>query len=354
MGLRIAQIAPLAESVPPKLYGGTERVVSYLTEELVEMGHQVTLFASGDSKTKAELVAPCPQALRLDKRCYDYNAHQAYMLELLYQEAHRFDIIHSHLDYLPFSQFRRMSTANLTTMHGRLDLFDVKALHQEFSDMPVVSISLAQRSPVPYDNWVGNVYHGIPENLLAFHEKPGSYLAFLGRICPEKRVDLAIEIAKRVGMKLKIAAKVDPADQTYFEKNIEPLLHHPLIEYIGEIGEDKKGEFLGNAYALLFPIDWPEPFGMVLIEAWACGTPVISCKRGSVPELVAPGISGFICENVEEAAAAVKKINTLDRRKIRAYFETRFSSRRMAQDYLKVYFSLLEGKEPQKKVLQLA
>jgi glycosyltransferase involved in cell wall biosynthesis len=271
---KIAQVAPLYESVPPKYYGGTERVVSYLTEQLVRQGHEVTLFASGDSVTKARLVAPCRPALRLDKHCLDQLAHHVLMLELGLEEAASFDIIHSHIDYLHFPLSRCQPISHLTTPHGRLDIPDLVPLYEEFSEIPVVSISNAQREPLPWLNWLGTVYHGLPDDLYRFRESPVKHLAFLRRISPEKRVDWAIEIAKRLGMQIRVAAKVDDIDREYFEDVVVPLLKDPLVEYVGEIGDGEKDEFLGNAYALLFPIDWPEPFGLVMIEAMACGTPV--------------------------------------------------------------------------------
>lgn len=343
--MRIAQVAPLYESVPPKYYGGTERVVSYLTEELVRQGHEVTLFASGDSITKAHLVAPCRRSLRLDRNCIDQLAHHLLLLELVFKNTRYFDIIHFHIDYLHFPLTRRQKTPTLTTLHGRLDIPDLIPLYKEFKDIPVVSISNAQREPLPWINWQGTVYHGLPEDLYTFKETPGKYLAFLGRISPEKRVDRAIEIAKRVGMELKIAAKVDKVDQAYFEAVIEPLLKDPLVEYIGEIGEGEKNAFLGNAYALLFPIDWPEPFGLVMIEAMACGTPVIAYRRGSVPEVLVEGVTGFTVTTLEDAINAVERVSRINRKQCRQVFEERFSASRMAQDYLAIYQQLLESAE---------
>jgi len=339
--LRIAQVAPLYESVPPKYYGGTERVVSYLTEELVKMGHEVTLFASGDSVTRARLIAPCRRSLRLDKHCVDQLAHYILMLEEVAKRAHEFDIIHYHIDYLHFPLSRRLKVPHLTTMHGRMDIPDLVNLYKEFGDMPVVSISNSQREPLPLLNWIGTVYHGIPEDMYRFQEKPGDYLAFLGRISPEKRVDRAIEIAKRVGMEIKIAAKVDAVDRQYFEDVVEPLLKDPHVEYLGEIGEGEKEEFLRNAYALLFPINWPEPFGLVMIEAMACGTPVIAYRKGSVPEVMVEGVTGFIVGGLEDAVVAVKNVEKIDRRMCRRVFEERFTSTRMANDYLKIYNRVL-------------
>jgi glycosyltransferase involved in cell wall biosynthesis len=335
--VRIAQVAPLYESVPPKYYGGTERVVSYLTEELVRLGHEVTLFASGDSVTKAELVAVCKRSLRLDEQCQDQLAHHVLMLEQVAKVVDHFDIIHYHTSYLHLPFSRRHKVSQVTTLHGRLDIPDLIPLYQEFRETPVISISNAQREPLAWLNWQGTVSHGVPEDLFAFKETPGQYLAFLGRISPEKRVDQAIEIARRTGMKLKIAAKVDVVDREYFESCIKPLLDDPLIEFIGEIAEKEKKEFLGNAYAFLFPIDWPEPFGLVMIEALACGTPIIAYRRGSVPEVLEDGVTGFIVDNVEEAVAAVGKISNISRKTCRQIFEKRFTATCMAQNYLAIY-----------------
>jgi glycosyltransferase involved in cell wall biosynthesis len=338
--MKIAQIAPLYESVPPQTYGGTERVVSYLTEKLVEMGHEVTLFAAGDSVTSARLIPQTPCALRLDETCVDQIAAHVLMVEHLFQQASSFDVIHSHIDYFPFSSARRSQTPVLTTLHGRLDIKDLVPLYREFSDLPVVSISRSQQHPLSWINWVGTVYHGLPENLYSLNGKPAPYLAFLGRISPEKGLDAAIEIAKRAGIPLKIAAKVDKMDAEYFREEIRPLLDHPLIEYLGEIGEGEKREFLGNALALLAPIDWPEPFGLVFIEAMACGTPVITRPRGSAPELIDPGVTGVLVETVEEAVEALRNLSRIDRRRCREVFERRFTSARMAEDYLELYRKL--------------
>jgi glycosyltransferase involved in cell wall biosynthesis len=342
--MRIAQVAPLYESVPPQYYGGTERVVSYLTEELVRQGHEVTLFASGDSVTKARLVAPCRRSLRLDKHCLDKLSHHMLELELVMKDPSLFDIIHFHISYLHFSLARRQSTPHLTTLHGRLDIPDLVPLYQEFNEVPVVSISNAQREPLPWLNWQGNVHHGLPEDLYRFRETPGQYLAFLGRISPEKRIDRAIEIAKRVGIEIKIAAKVDEVDRTYFEHVVAPLLTDPLVEYMGEIDDDEKDEFLGNAYALLFPIDWPEPFGLVMVEAMACGTPVIAYRHGSVPEVIADGVTGFIVDELEDAVKAAECIAALSRNHCRQLFEQRFSAARMAEDYVAIYQRLTDKK----------
>lgn len=335
--MKIAQVSPLFESVPPKYYGGTERVVSYLTEELIRQGHEVTLFASGDSVTKASLIAPCKKSLRLDKNCIDRMAHHILMLEMLLQRFEEFDIIHFHIDYLHFPISRRMHAPHITTLHGRLDIPDLVPLYREFSDIPLVSISNAQREPLPWVNWKRTIYHGIPADLYTFRPESGKYLAFLGRISPEKRVDRAIEVARRVGMPLKIAAKVDAADKEYFEEVIKPLLKSKDVEYLGEIGEAEKNEFLGNAYALLFPIDWPEPFGLVMIEAMACGTPVIAFRKGSVPEVMVDGVTGKIVHNIGEAVRAVYELSNFNRLKCRKLFEERYTSERMAKDYLEVY-----------------
>ena len=343
--MRIAQVAPLIESVPPKLYGGTERVASYLTEELVRQGHQVTLFASGDSKTSAELVPIVPRALRLDRNYINPEVFHLLLIEKVYQRAADFDVIHFHLDALHFPLTRRMGRATVTTMHGRLDLPELDALFREFREVPVVSISNAQRIPLPQANWQATVYNGVPAEHYTFREDPGHYLAFLGRISPEKRVDRAIEIARRVGMPLRIAAKVDRADEEYFQERIRPLLDDPLVEYIGEINEQEKNAFLGEAYALLLPIDWPEPFGLVMIEAMACGTPVVAYRHGSVPEVVDHGVTGFIVDGIEDAAAAVQQIDSINRRTCRQVFEERFSARRMARDYATVYEQLIYGRE---------
>jgi glycosyltransferase involved in cell wall biosynthesis len=344
--MRIAQVAPLFESVPPRYYGGTERVVSYLTEELVGQGHDVTLFASGDSVTEARLVAGCRQSLRLDRQCVDRLAPQIVMLEQVFKDAGRFDVIHFHVDYLHFPLSRRQAVRQVTTLHGRLDIPELDPLYREFHGMPVVSISDAQREPLPFANWLGTVHHGIPPDLYTFREQPGRYLAFLGRISPEKRVDRAIEIAERLSMPLSIAAKVDAVDREYFEHVVRPLLESPYAEYVGEIGEGEKDELLGNAYALLFPIDWPEPFGLVMIEAMACGTPVIAYRRGSVPEVLEEGVTGFMVTGLEDAVQAAERVGGLSRRRCREMFERRFTASRMAHDYLAIYVGLLESESP--------
>jgi glycosyltransferase involved in cell wall biosynthesis len=334
--MRIAQVAPLYESVPPKYYGGTERVVAYLTDELVAQGHDVTLFASGDSETKARLVSVAHRALRLDKYCVDELSHHVLLLQKVMDLQDEFDIIHFHLGYLHYPLARYLRTPHVSTQHGRLDMGDLMGLYSAFRDLPNVSISNDQRRAMPWMNWVSTVYHGLPESFYRFHETPGEYFAFLGRISPEKRVDRAIEIAKRTGVPLRIAAKVDKVDTDYFETVIHPLLDHTLIEYVGEIGEGEKSEFLGHAGALLFPIDWPEPFGLVMIEALACGTPVIAYKQGSVPEVITHGHDGFIVEDIDDAVTA-SQTTTIDRRNCRQTFEQRFSVPKMAASYLETY-----------------
>ncbi len=348
--MKIAQVSPLIESVPPRFYGGTERIVSYLTEELVRQGHDVTLFASGDSITDARLIPCCPKALRLDDGVKDYLPHTALLLEQVRRQVRDFDIVHFHIDYLHLPLFSTLGKPFVTTMHGRMDLPDIHPIFGAFPDTPLVSISDNQRLPMKA-NWAKTVYHGLPLDLY----KPGKpdgepYLAFLGRIAREKRVDRAIEIAKRAGMTLKIAAKVDPADQEFFDDEVKHLLDQPGIEFIGEIGEDEKQSFLANATALLFPIDWPEPFGLVMIESMACGTPVIAWKCGSVPEVLEDGVSGYVVEDMDAAVAAVPKVEALDRTKVRQRFEERFSSRRMAQDYVRVYEELTQGGRPRIRV----
>jgi glycosyltransferase involved in cell wall biosynthesis len=348
--MRIAQIAPLAEAVPPRFYGGTERVVSTLTEELVALGHQVTLFASGDSRTSAELVPCARQGLRLSG-IRDHTASHLVMLDTLRRRADEFDIIHFHVDLLPLALFRNLANKCLTTLHGRLDSPDLPRVYETFPEMPLVSISNSQRAPLPASaNWLATLPHGINPEICPFHPQGGDYLAFLGRISPEKRPDRAIEIAVRAGAPLKIAAKVDPADKVYFDEEIAPLLDHPLVEYIGEIDEHQKRDFLGRARALLFPIDWPEPFGLVMLESMSAGTPVVAWRNGSVPEIIADGVSGVIVESIEEAVAAVEAVDALDRAGVRRHFEQRFTASRMAADYVAAYERLLEGngaREPQ-------
>lgn len=335
--MRIAQVAPLIESVPPHGYGGTERVVAYLTDELVRQGHEVTLFASGDSRTAGELVPCAPAALRLDDRVIDPIAHEVYQLECVAALADRFDVIHWHLDYFHFPVSRRLGVPHVTTLHGRLDIPDLKPVYDEFGDMPVVSISDDQRRPLPQAGWVGTVHHGIPPAELTPVGEPEDYLAFLGRISPEKRADRAVEIARRSSLRLRIAAKVDEADRAYFERDIQPLLDPGCVEFIGEVGGDEKNELIGRARALLFPIDWAEPFGLVMIESMACGTPVIAFRSGSVPEVVDDGVTGFIVDGVDAAVAAVGRLDEVDRAGCRAAFERRFSAERMAREYVRIY-----------------
>lgn len=337
--MRIAQVAPLYEAVPPKLYGGTERVVYYLTEELVRQGHDVTLFASGDSTTSAELVSNVEEGLRMNTKVLDPLAHHIVQIQEVIDRCDDFDIIHFHTDYLHFPFTTKLNTPHVTTLHGRLDLPDLQYVYNKFH-RPVISISKDQRKPLPQANWADNIYHGLPETLFKEGSGAGGYLAFLGRISPEKGPDKAIEIAKRTGIKLKIAAKVDKADIEYFKQIIEPALDHPLIEFVGEINEPQKQEFLGNALALLFPINWCEPFGMVMIEAMACGTPVIAFSLGSVPEVMKDGVSGYLVNDVEEAIDALGRIDKLKRKNVRRYFEERFTAERMANDYLRTFEKL--------------
>jgi glycosyltransferase involved in cell wall biosynthesis len=340
--MKIAQIAPLMESVPPRLYGGTERIVSYLTDELVRLGHDVTLFASGDSVSSANLVPCAAMALRLDPNVRDPIPYYMLMLDRVRQYADDFDILHFHIDQFHFPLFRPMANRTVTTLHGRQDLPDLKPLYFGFSDMPLVSISNSQRRPVPNANFVDTVYHGLPAHLLKPNYNPGGdYVAFLGRISPEKRPDRAIMIARAMGIPIKIAAKVDKVDEAYFRTTVEPLLDQPGVEFIGEIDEFGKSEFLGNARALLFPIDWPEPFGLSMIEAMACGTPVLAFRCGSVPEIIDPGVTGLIVDTMEEAVSTLPQVLALDRHVVRRRFEERFSVTRMAKNYLHVYRSLL-------------
>jgi glycosyltransferase involved in cell wall biosynthesis len=336
--MKIAQIAPLTEAVPPKLYGGTERVVAYLTDALVELGHDVTLFASGDSVTKANLNAIWPRALRLDPTVKDYFAPLFIELETVARCAHEFDVIHAHLDYFCYPLLRRLPS--VTTLHGRLDLPELQPLYGLYGDIPVVSISDSQRQPLPQANYVATILHGLPQDLLEKGPGTGGYLAFLGRISPEKAPDAAIRIAAQARMPIKMAAKVDKVDEDYFKSTVEPLLPTGDIEFIGEIGEHQKSEFLGNAAALVFPIAWREPFGLVMIEAMACGTPVIAFNNGSVPEVLENGVTGFIVDNEAEAVEAIKQLHTLDRDRIRAEFDRRFTAHHMAQNYLKLYARL--------------
>ena len=338
--MRIAQIAPLQVAVPPKQYGGTERIIANLTETLVQMGHDVTLFASGDSQTRAHLIAPVPHAFNFDPTV-DVRAYHMAMLAEVYRQADRFDIIHSHLDYyaLPFAE--HCATPTVTTLHGRLDLPEFERIYHTFRAQSYISISKSQQAELPELNWVGTVHHSVDVASFPFYREPGDYLAFVGRISPEKRPDRAIEIAKMTGIPLKIAAKVDPTDRAYFEEVIEPLLHHPLIEFLGEVDEMGKREVMGKALALLMPIDWPEPFGMVFIEALACGTPVLTCPCGSVPELLQDGVTGYIRRTVPELAEAALAVHDISRAGCRRYAATRFDNRRLARDYLRIYDKMM-------------
>jgi glycosyltransferase involved in cell wall biosynthesis len=341
--LRIAQVAPLYESVPPQLYGGTERVVSWLTEELVELGHDVTLFASGDSRTSGHLVPVCPTALWRDPDARETLPQHVRMLELVFRDPSRFDVIHFHCDYIHFPLVRRLPCANVSTLHGQIHLHDVEAIFNEYNELPLVSISHAQRRPLPDANWQATVYHGLPRNLHTFQPQAGKYLAFLGRISPEKGLDRAIEIARRAGAPLKVAAKIYDEDRTYFQSKIAPLLNESrsFVEFIGEVGGARKNEFLRGAAALLFPINWAEPFGLVMIEALACGTPVIAWRNGSVPEIIEHGVTGFVVDSVNEATACVGRLSEIGRAQCRRVFEQRFDSRRMALDYVMVYRHLI-------------
>ncbi len=349
--MRIAQIAPLTESVPPRTYGGTERVVSYLTEELMAMGHDVTLFASGDSVTTARLVAGWPQALRFDQNLRDAMAPPMLQMEKVYQHAHDFDVLNGHLDYWPFSLLSRQPTPFLTTLHGRLDLPELTDVYDCFADTPLVSISDAQRRPLPRGNFVATVHHGLPPNLLTPRSMRRDYLAFLGRICPEKSPDRAIRIARAAGMKLKIAAKIDRVDRDYFETKIRPMIDGDQIEMIGEIGDAEKPAFLGGAKAMLLPIDWPEPFGLVMIEAMACGTPTIAFPAGSVPEVIDDGVTGYVVPDEAAAVAALAHLDRLSPIAIRARFEQRFTARRMAEDYLDLYRHMALKSRPALRVV---
>lgn len=340
--MRIAQVAPLYESVPPKTYGGTERVVHYLTESLVSFGHDVTLFAAADSNTSARLRPVVPESLRLSRTVRDPIACHMMELAKVDREVDKFDIVHFHIDFFQYPLCRHWRTPSLTTLHGRLDLPDLGPAFREFREAPVVSISDNQRTPLPEASWVGTVYHGLPTDLYTFQAAPQDYVVFLGRISPEKGPEAAIEIAKRAGIKLKIAAKVDSADREYFESRVRPLLEHPLIEWVGEVDERGKNQLLGGAQALLFPIDWPEPFGLVMIEAMACGTPVVAFRRGSVPEVMDDGVSGFVVDSIDEAVEVLSRLNSFDRLQCRQYFESRFTSDVMAKNYLAIYQRLID------------
>src|SRR6516162_1564010 len=344
--MKIAQVSPLMEAVPPKLYGGTERIVAYLSDELAGLGHEVTLFASGDSVTRAQLEPAWPCALRLDKTIRDYLAPHIVLLEVLARRAEEFDVVHLHVDYLGYPILRRTEVPFLATLHGRLDLPELGPIYDTFGDVPVVSISEAQREPLPQAGYIATIQHGIPERSLLPGFGAGGYLAFLGRISPEKAPDAAIRIAALAGLPLKIAAKVDRVDREYFAQRIEPLLRAPHVEFIGEISDDEKAEFLGNAAALLFPIAWREPFGLAMIEAMACGTPIIAFRKGSVPEVIDDGVTGFIVDSEEEAAAVTRDLRGLDRARVRRVFEERFTSRRRAEDYLNVYRRVIARRQP--------
>jgi len=335
--LRIAVVSPLFESVPPKLYGGTERVVSYLADELVAQGHDVTLFASGDSKTRAFLYPAAERSLRLDPECRDPLAHHVIMLDEVITLADAFDVIHFNIDYWHYPVVRWLRLPAITTLHGRLDIPDLVPLYARFRDIPLVSISNAQRSLLPWANWVATVHHGLPLDLLPFSPAGGSYLAFVGRISPEKRPDRAIAIAQRAGIPLKIAAKVDRVDQAYFDERIRPLLAAADVEFVGEIGDAEKARFLGDALGLLFPIDWPEPFGLVMIEAMACGTPIVAYRCGSVPEVMVDGVTGYVVDDEDQAVAAVERLDRISRAQCRQVFEQRFSAQRMARNYVEAY-----------------
>ncbi len=339
--MRIAQISPLTEAVPPKLYGGTERIVSYIADELAAIGHDVTLFASGDSVTKAKLVAAWPRALRLDETMRDHLAPHLIMLQAVAERAAEFDVIHSHMDYLGYPLLRETGIPFVTTLHGRMHLPELRPVYEMFDDVALVSISDAQREPLPDANYVATIHHGIPERLLTPGSGAGGYLAFIGRISPEKAPDAAVRIAALAGMKLKIAAKVDAADREYFSTRIEPLLNGSNVEYLGEISDAEKSTFLGEAAGLIFPIAWHEPFGLAMIEAMACGTPVIAFRRGSVPEVVDHGVTGFIVDDEAQAAAVARRLPELDRARVRRIFEARFTARRMTEDYLNVYRRLI-------------
>ncbi len=341
--MKIGLISPLYESVPPVLYGGTERVVYNLAEELVAMGQDVTLFASGDSHTNAKLIPIVEKSLRLDENSIDQVAPHVLMVERVFQMATDFDLIHFHIDHLQLPLARRHSGAMLSTFHGRLDIPDLVPLYSEFRDLPFTSISDSQRKPLSWLNWQGTVYHGLNPDAFSFRKKPGEYLAFLGRICEDKGIEHAIVIAKKFGMKLKVAAKVSDADQKFYEEKIVPLLDDPLVEFIGEINEEQKDAFLGNSYATLFPIVWPEPFGIVMIESMACGTPVIAFPHGSVPEVMVDGQSGYIVDDVDSAVEALKRVRSFDRQLCRNVFEEKYTSRRMAADYLKIYERLVNN-----------
>lgn len=343
--MRIAQIAPLYESVPPQKYGGTERIVSYLTEDLVALGHEVTLFASGDSVSKAEIISPCEKSLRLHSGYEHHHIPHFLMFEELRRRMSNFDILHFHTEHLHFPLIRSLSTPTVTTLHGRLDVPALVPLFQEYNEVPLVSISQSQRAPIPGAHWRATIHHGLPENLYRFNPKPDEYAAFLGRMSLQKRPDRAIEIAKRADVPLKLAAKVDPLEGDYYATHIKPLIDsHANVEFIGEINDSEKNEFLGNASVLLFPIDWPEPFGLVMIEAMACGTPVISFRQGAAPEVITEGVTGFLVDSIEEAVEKMKLIPSFDRLKCHEAFRQRFSTTQMVKSYLSVYEELIDGR----------
>jgi glycosyltransferase involved in cell wall biosynthesis len=343
--MRIAQVAPLFESVPPDLYGGSERVISWLTEKLVAMGHEVTLFASGDSRTKAKLVPGCQRALWRDKECRETLPHHVHMMELVFRDVSRFDIIHFHCDYIHFPLVRRYACPSLTTLHGYLHDHDLRGLLEEYSEAPLAAISDSQRAVMPEANWKGTVHHGFPQELHTFRSGRSKYLAFLGRISPEKGLERAIEIARRTGTQLKVAAKIYDEDRNYFERVIQPLFqaNTSFVEFVGEVGGAAKDEFLGGAAALLFPIDWPEPFGLVMIEAMACGTPVVAWRKGSVPEIIKDGVTGFIVDNLEDAVRCIPRLASIRREDCRRDFEERFHAERMATDYLQIYEKIIQA-----------
>jgi glycosyltransferase involved in cell wall biosynthesis len=343
--VRIAQVSPLYESVPPKAYGGTERVVHFLTEQLVKNGHEVTLFASGDSVTSAELIAVCERSLRLHSEKSDHLAQHFIQLDEVISSRSKFDVVHFHIDFLHFPASKLLHYHHVTTLHGCLDQEGLPQLYKRYNQLPVISISNSQRTPVPDADWIANVYHGLPVDLFKPAYNRGSYLAFLGRISPEKGIEYAIEAAKQLNIPLKVAAKIDANDKVYFDTKVHALLNHPLIEFLGEINDNEKQDFLSNAIALLFPVNWSEPFGLVLIESIACGTPVIAFRNGSVPEIIDEGITGYIVESVDEMVSAVKKIDRISRSGCRKRFEARFTSEIMVKNYEQVYNMLLSGKE---------
>lgn len=340
--MKIAQVSPVFESVPPLGYGGTERVISYLTEELVRMNHEVTLFATGDSQTSARLVPIAPHSIRAKPGRMDWMAYQCISMDMVAAMADEFDVIHFHTDYFHFPLARQLRTPHVTTLHGRLDLPELPPLYEHFGNMPLVSISDSQRAPLPHANWVGTVHHGLPQDLFSLNETPGDYFAFVGRVSQEKRLDRAIHIAEQCDRLLVVAAKIDKMDEGFFEQSLRPLFHKPGVRYIGEVGQAEKRELLENARALLFPVDWPEPFGLVMIEALACGTPVLAWRNGAIPEVLDDGVTGYVVSDMDEAVRAASRIHELERRACRAAFDRRFSAERMARDYLRIYGQLIE------------